>query len=972
MSASYGNYLTEEDPNKKKPEGTTPSTTPTTSTDGTTTPPLSFDGFVGTGTGSNAYQTNVGFYNDQYNKAVDTAKTNKDLGMEYIEGVKNSIYGNAAAQRAEADKNTEVARQRGIIDSQSSYQKAVGAYGSNAETLAGRGLSGSGYGEYLTADAYATHRGQVQNINADALRANREAAYAEKQAQMAADSEYLKNLYGINTEFNNAMSKAESDRTTGMYQAALGLNEAQNAAYGKLFDSASKGVSIDAIMQDGTWGDLTPEQQQAITAEAERFANDKSVNEFKGLIDGGTSLEDIQNSEAWSKLTDAQKTDVTNYYNNKTQGATDEQNYINDTNFGNWVTSIGNGSVTLDQIKAMSGYENLTDAQKAQLQVAENNRVAKSGLADKTERADRIVTYGDLARGGMSLDELKATMALYGDDWDSLDPKEQKVIQMAADAYTAAQKKLESEDRPNQIAGLADLAAKGYSIDEIKQWAEIYGITDLSENELAVIQSSADRYTAAQSAINSENERERAYGYASLIEAGWSLDDVKALIGEEEYKKLSPDSKRIIETTASVISKAKTETANKEANAALTDYIELAMKGISIGTIEAIARANGHYDVLASAKEGETSLWQSVIGEATAFENAQTKSETQTNIESAIESGATIEDLENMDGWEDLSPDDQDAYKEQVETRDEEKQTQKEAISAGLRNAGYTSATEVEDYLASEGVPKSERAEYIAQWQSDNSKRVMDSIKLDIFEVDVDTLLDGLKYGAYGEQAQAVKKAYYDAAVRAIGHSQTSLGDVLDLQTVVDNIGDHDMKMGLKEEIGKRLVVTYGSERSYTSDGKPIKRGSAINDRDAISVLDAVASANGSYVEFDGTGFYKKDGVWYEMVLDSSRGYIEPTNGSASNTSSTNASSSNGNGEYQLSDTKIPMDSMNFHATGAGVKINGKTYYSRTKATATAQTSLNDSFPNAEKGTVVTKGNVVYAKLADNSWYIIT
>lgn len=255
----YKEYLTDAEPEKKKEQSAVGATTPTTP------PVLPYEGFIGTGTGSNAYRQGAGVVNSAYNTAINAAETNKQLGMNYAQGVKNSIYGSAAALRKQTDIDTENARQRGIVDSQSSYQKAVGAYGSNAETLAGRGLSGSGYGEYLTADAYATHRGQVQDINAGALEANRKAANLEAQTKMAADSEYLKNLYDIESEYNTAKSTAEGEKTKGLYELGVGLDAAKDTAYNDILTAISEGTSLDVAKQSGAWGDLTPEQQNMIS-----------------------------------------------------------------------------------------------------------------------------------------------------------------------------------------------------------------------------------------------------------------------------------------------------------------------------------------------------------------------------------------------------------------------------------------------------------------------------------------------------------------------------------------------------------------------------------------------------------------------------------------------------------------------------------------------------------------------------------
>lgn len=245
--STYGTYINGEDPNKKKE------------------PVLSYEGFVGTGTASNAYQQGSGVVNNLYNTAINAANANKQAGINYAAGVKGSAYASAENLRKQTDANTEIARQRGVVDSNSSYQRAIGAYGANAESLGNLGLGASGYGEYLNANAYATHRGQVQDINANALAANRESAYLEAQSKATADSEYLKNLYGIQSEYNTAKNAAETDKIKGLYELGVGLDTAREEAYNSLVTAIEDGASLDTVKQSGAWGDLTPEQQNAIS-----------------------------------------------------------------------------------------------------------------------------------------------------------------------------------------------------------------------------------------------------------------------------------------------------------------------------------------------------------------------------------------------------------------------------------------------------------------------------------------------------------------------------------------------------------------------------------------------------------------------------------------------------------------------------------------------------------------------------------
>ena len=226
--STYGSYINGEDPNKKKE------------------PVLTYEGFVGTGTASNAYQQ----------------------GVNYAQGIKDSAYSSAENLRKETMANTEAARQRGIIDSQSSYQKAVGTYGTNAEALGSMGLTGGGYGEYLNANAYATHRGQVQDINAQALKANREAASLEAQTKAAADSEYLKNLKLEEESNKQTAAGLYGEWLSGIKSGEISPSELKANPYYSLLDGDMKaqiekaGVSAGANYLTA----LSEENQMAYSA----------------------------------------------------------------------------------------------------------------------------------------------------------------------------------------------------------------------------------------------------------------------------------------------------------------------------------------------------------------------------------------------------------------------------------------------------------------------------------------------------------------------------------------------------------------------------------------------------------------------------------------------------------------------------------------------------------------------------------
>lgn len=248
--STYGSYINGEDPNKKKE------------------PVLTYEGYIGTGTASNAYQQ----------------------GVNYAQGIKDSVYSSAENLRKETMANTEAARQRGIIDSQSSYQKAVGTYGANAEALGSMGLTGGGYGEYLNANAYATHRGQVQDINAQALKANREAASLEAQTKAAADSAYLQNLKLEEESNKQTAAGLYGEWLSGIKSGEISPSELKANPYYELLDDNMKTEINNAFVSTGT-NYLTSLSEEngvaysAIDAEKALKMAGYSDNDIPGILD---------------------------------------------------------------------------------------------------------------------------------------------------------------------------------------------------------------------------------------------------------------------------------------------------------------------------------------------------------------------------------------------------------------------------------------------------------------------------------------------------------------------------------------------------------------------------------------------------------------------------------------------------------------------------------------------------------------
>lgn len=96
----------------------------------------------------------------------------------------------------------EANRQKTITDSSAARAKQVGTYGANAERLASMGLTGGGYSDYLTAQAHAAHRGDVQAANALA-----------EQSKLTEQQKYDATMLGLTEQRMQKEKQYQSDKS---------------------------------------------------------------------------------------------------------------------------------------------------------------------------------------------------------------------------------------------------------------------------------------------------------------------------------------------------------------------------------------------------------------------------------------------------------------------------------------------------------------------------------------------------------------------------------------------------------------------------------------------------------------------------------------------------------------------------------------------------------------------------------------
>lgn len=124
-----------------------------------------------------ATENNAGAAAESTGNTTESATEKPLTYAEYMEMLKSE----AEASKKEADREAEIAKERAMVDAQSSYEQNKATYGSNAEQMAQMGLQGGGYSDYLQSQAYAQKRSDVQQANAveSATKAQNRATYQD-------------------------------------------------------------------------------------------------------------------------------------------------------------------------------------------------------------------------------------------------------------------------------------------------------------------------------------------------------------------------------------------------------------------------------------------------------------------------------------------------------------------------------------------------------------------------------------------------------------------------------------------------------------------------------------------------------------------------------------------------------------------------------------------------------------------------
>ena len=262
---TYGQQLAAASAQQETPATGTPDTSGGTDTTGST------GSTGGSTTGSGEVDTyeefllkQEGFYKEQLDKLNAQIEQNKQNAL----------------QQAESE------RERAVIDARSSYAQNLATYGANAEQLAAMGLSGSGYSDYLTQQAYATQRAETQNANAQAEATKVAAEQQANSDKLNAELSYAENMQ------NNAEKLAQYQQQKA--EEAKAEEEQKKAYYASLLASANSGeFSSEQIAAIATQYGLDEAQISQLQAAADKFKSSSFAEVYR------TESENIQNQGSY-------------------------------------------------------------------------------------------------------------------------------------------------------------------------------------------------------------------------------------------------------------------------------------------------------------------------------------------------------------------------------------------------------------------------------------------------------------------------------------------------------------------------------------------------------------------------------------------------------------------------------------------------------------------------------------------------
>lgn len=370
--------------------------------DGTTTP-------VGTDSAP------IDSYEEFLRKRGEMYKENLDRQKEMIEDQKQRALEQAELQRQQAEQNAEKERERSVVDARSSYEQNKATYGAQAETLANMGLTGSGYSDYINAQAYANQRAETQNANANAEQTKNNANYVANNAKL--EIEQNAGQSNLSAETTYAENMVNNDAALAQYKQQK--EEEKKSAYSELLNYANNGTYDSEQLKSlaDKYG-LSEADINNLTGAAETYKNNKYKENYANALDNiaqyGSQLDNnyLDNMYKMDLISKEQYEELKSQLSNKIKEDMDN--------------SISSGDATGESIQAtidnVEKYFSEGKITTEQRQSIYNNYVkgSVSGVMEKNYGDNYTQKIKDYVNANKEIDELYKAGKLSKSDYDSI------------------------------------------------------------------------------------------------------------------------------------------------------------------------------------------------------------------------------------------------------------------------------------------------------------------------------------------------------------------------------------------------------------------------------------------------------------------------------------------------------------------------------------------------------------------------
>ena len=361
-------------------------------------------------------------------------------------------------------------RERATVDARTAYAQNKATYGANAEALAGMGLTGGGYGDYLNSQAYAQQRQEIQAANAGEAAATREADrvyYADMMAQKEKEEAEAKTS---DQEQKNIYSSLFDMAKSGAYSGEEIREMAAKMGYASETDIEWLASRADIAKTDA-------ETSKAGTAYINVLAQAKTGNYTADEIIDYAKKSGVTDQADLDALAAVATAAQSNIRTEKDTAAADKQNAA----YVELLAEAKKGTFTADEIKNMAKALGITDETKLG-ELASAATAAQSNV--ETDKSNKInAAYAEGLAMAESGDYSEATIEAWAKGQGITD--QGMIDALTKAAKVAAQKKQSDEERAEadsqnlayaQLMG--DVRVGKYTTADIYSVAKAMGITD--------------------------------------------------------------------------------------------------------------------------------------------------------------------------------------------------------------------------------------------------------------------------------------------------------------------------------------------------------------------------------------------------------------------------------------------------------------------------------------------------------------